>query len=98
MPNMTGAEYLADMLAGHGVGHVFMVPAVLRRTFAEMERRTSIKRIHTRPLISILSAAVLTATFVHAALAQSKKGGQPGCFERCIKKGIPAQKCSKNCR
>ncbi|OGA73512.1 MAG: hypothetical protein A3G81_05540 [Betaproteobacteria bacterium RIFCSPLOWO2_12_FULL_65_14] len=34
------------MLAGYGVSHVFMVPAVLRRTFAEMERRTSIKRIH----------------------------------------------------
>src|ERR1043166_1580575 len=41
-----GAEVLADMLAGYGVSHVFMVPAVLRRTFAEMERRTSISRIH----------------------------------------------------
>jgi acetolactate synthase I/II/III large subunit len=44
---MTGAECLAVMLAGYGVTHVFMVPAVLRRTFAEMERRTKIKRIHT---------------------------------------------------
>src|SRR3954466_15514324 len=44
---MTGAQCLADMLAGYGVSHVFMVPAVLRRTFAEMERRTSIARIHT---------------------------------------------------
>src|SRR5437764_8220551 len=44
---MTGAECLAEMLGGYGVTHVFMVPAVLRRTFAEMERRTSIKRIHT---------------------------------------------------
>ncbi|MFN2645638.1 MAG: thiamine pyrophosphate-binding protein [Burkholderiales bacterium] len=43
---MTGAQCLADMLAGYGVTHVFMVPAVLRRTFAEMERRTSIARIH----------------------------------------------------
>jgi acetolactate synthase-1/2/3 large subunit len=34
------------MLAGYEVSHVFMVPAVLRRTFAEMERRTQIKRIH----------------------------------------------------
>src|SRR5471030_2596816 len=41
-----GAQVLADMLAGYGVSHVFMVPAVLRRTFAEMERRTNIKRIH----------------------------------------------------
>src|SRR5881628_3347001 len=43
---MTGAQCLADMLKGYGVSHVFMVPAVLRRTFAEMERRTAIKRIH----------------------------------------------------
>jgi acetolactate synthase-1/2/3 large subunit len=42
----SGAQVLADMLAGYGVSHVFMVPAVLRRTFAEMERRTSISRIH----------------------------------------------------
>ena len=42
----TGAQLLADMLAGYEVSHVFMVPAVLRRTFAEMERRTRIKRIH----------------------------------------------------
>ena len=42
----TGAEVLADMLAGYGVTHVFMVPAVLRRTFAEMERRTKIARVH----------------------------------------------------
>jgi acetolactate synthase-1/2/3 large subunit len=44
---MTGAQVLAQMLQGYGVTHVFMVPAVLRRTFAEMERRTSIARIHT---------------------------------------------------
>jgi len=47
MPKINGAQCLADMLAGYGVTHVFMVPAVLRRTFAEMERRTKIKRIHT---------------------------------------------------
>jgi acetolactate synthase I/II/III large subunit len=41
-----GAEVLAEMLAGYGVTHVFMVPAVLRRTFAEMERRTQIARVH----------------------------------------------------
>ena len=44
---MTGAQCLAEMLGGYEVTHVFMVPAVLRRTFAEMERRTSIARIHT---------------------------------------------------
>src|SRR5438445_12237699 len=47
MARITGAQCLADMLQGYGVSHVFMVPAVLRRTFAEMERRTKIKRIHT---------------------------------------------------
>jgi acetolactate synthase I/II/III large subunit len=41
-----GAEVLADMMAAYGVTHVFMVPAVLRRTFAEMERRTKIARVH----------------------------------------------------
>ena len=41
---MLGAECLADMLKGYGVTHVFHVPAVLRRSFAEMERRTDIKR------------------------------------------------------
>jgi acetolactate synthase I/II/III large subunit len=33
-----GATALAEMLHGYGVTHVFMVPAVLRRTFAELER------------------------------------------------------------
>jgi len=43
---MSGAECLADMLKGYGVTHVFHVPAVLRTTYAEMERRTDIKRLH----------------------------------------------------
>src|ERR1700691_3360181 len=43
---MTGAQVMAEMLDAYGVTHVFMVPAVLRRSLAEMERRTSIKRIH----------------------------------------------------
>ena len=43
---MTGAQCLADMFKGYGVTHVFLVPAVLRTTFAEMERRTDIKRLH----------------------------------------------------
>src|SRR5206468_1883042 len=46
MAKISGAQCLADMLAGYGVSHVFMVPAVLRRSFAEMERRTQIARIH----------------------------------------------------
>ena len=47
MANMTGAQAIADMLQGYGVTHFFMVPAVLRRTFAEMERRTSIVPVRT---------------------------------------------------
>jgi acetolactate synthase I/II/III large subunit len=43
---MSGAQCLAEMLAAYGVTHVFMVPAVLRRTLAEMERGTAIARIH----------------------------------------------------
>ena len=43
---MTGARALARMLHAYGVTHVFMVPAVLRRTLAEMER-FGIQRIHT---------------------------------------------------
>jgi acetolactate synthase-1/2/3 large subunit len=43
---MTGAECLADMLNGYEVTHVFHVPAVLRKTFAMMESRTAIKRLH----------------------------------------------------
>jgi len=46
MTTMTGACCMAQTLAGYGVTHVFMVPAVLRRTMAEMERGTDIKCIH----------------------------------------------------
>jgi len=47
MAKTTGAQVLAEMLHGYDVSHVFMVPAVLRRTLAEMERRTKIARIQT---------------------------------------------------
>jgi acetolactate synthase I/II/III large subunit len=46
MAKQLGAEVFADMLKGYGVSYVFMVPAVVRRTFVEMERRTEINRIH----------------------------------------------------
>jgi acetolactate synthase-1/2/3 large subunit len=42
---ITGARALAEMLDGYGVTHLFHVPAVLRRTMAELERHTSIKRV-----------------------------------------------------
>jgi acetolactate synthase-1/2/3 large subunit len=71
----TGAEVLADMLAGYGVTHVFMVPAVLRRSFAEMERRTSIARIHTH---GEKSAAYMADGYARAS-------GRPGvCMAQVI--------------
>jgi len=70
-----GAEVLADMLAGYGVTHVFMVPAVLRRTFAEMERRTKIARIHTH---GEKSAAYMADGYARAS-------GRPGiCMAQVI--------------
>src|SRR5580704_8677317 len=75
MPRMTGAECLADMLQGYGVTHVFMVPAVLRQTFAEMERRTSIKRIHCH---GEKSAAYMADGYARAS-------GKPGvCMAQVI--------------
>jgi acetolactate synthase-1/2/3 large subunit len=70
-----GAEVLADMLAGYGVTHVFMVPAVLRRTFAEMERRTKIARVHTH---GEKSAAYMADGYARAS-------GKPGvCMAQVI--------------
>jgi acetolactate synthase-1/2/3 large subunit len=43
---MSGAECLADMFRGYDVTHIFHVPAVLRRSMVEIERRTDIKRLH----------------------------------------------------
>src|SRR5881398_3249034 len=75
MAKITGAQCLADMLAGYGVTHVFMVPAVLRRTFAEMERRTKIKRIHTH---CEKSAAYMADGYARAS-------GRPGiCMAQVI--------------
>src|SRR5882672_2086848 len=75
MAKMTGAQCLADMLAGYGVSHVFMVPAVLRRTFAEMETRTKIKRIHTH---GEKSAAYMADGYARAS-------GKPGvCMAQVI--------------
>ncbi|HXW23858.1 MAG TPA: thiamine pyrophosphate-binding protein [Xanthobacteraceae bacterium] len=75
MPKMTGAQALADMLQGYGVSHVFMVPAVLRRTMVEMERRTRIKRIHTH---GEKSAAYMADGYARAS-------GRPGvCMAQVI--------------
>src|SRR6202166_4507118 len=70
-----GAEVLADMLAGYGVTHVFMVPAVLRRTFVEMERRTKIARVHCH---GEKSAAYMADGYARAS-------GKPGiCMAQVI--------------
>ncbi len=71
----TGAEVLAEMLEGYGVTHIFMVPAVLRRTFAEMERRTKIARIHCH---GEKSAAYMADGYARAS-------GKPGiCMAQVI--------------
>jgi acetolactate synthase-1/2/3 large subunit len=46
MTTMSGARALAEMLDGYGTTHVFMVPAVLRRSMAELERRTNVTVVH----------------------------------------------------
>jgi acetolactate synthase I/II/III large subunit len=70
-----GAEVIAEMLAGYGVTHVFMVPAVLRRTFAEMERRTGIARVHCH---GEKSAAYMADGYARAS-------GKPGiCMAQVI--------------
>ena len=67
---ITGAQCLAEMLGGYGVTHVFMVPAVLRRTFAEMERRTS------QPQVSLAIAAISWAA-IHSRVSNAKPGASP---------------------
>jgi len=47
MAKLTGARVLADMMQGYGVTHFFVVPAVLRRTLVEIERRTKIVPVRT---------------------------------------------------
>src|SRR6202000_257882 len=74
---MTGAQCLADMLKGYGVTHVFHVPAVLRPTYAEMERRTDIKRLHVH---GEKSAAYMADGYARAS-------GRPGI---CMAQGIGA--------
>ncbi|MEA2903982.1 MAG: acetolactate synthase large subunit [Alphaproteobacteria bacterium] len=72
---MSGADCLADMLKGYGVTHVFHVPAVLRKTFAVMESRTDIKRLHVH---GEKSAAYMADGYARAS-------GRPGiCMAQVI--------------
>ena len=75
MVKRTGAEVLAEMLQGYGVTHVFMVPSVLRRTLAEMERRTTIRRVQVH---AEKSAAYMADGYARAS-------GRPGiCMAQVV--------------
>jgi acetolactate synthase-1/2/3 large subunit len=75
MPKMTGAQVMADMLKGYGISHIFMVPAVLRRTMVELELRTEIKRLHVH---SEKTAAYMADGYARAT-------GRPGvCMAQVI--------------
>jgi len=63
------------MLKGYGVTHVFMVPAILRRSLYEMEKRTDIKRLHIH---GEKSAAYMADGYARAS-------GRPGiCMAQVI--------------
>jgi len=63
------------MLEAYGVTHVFHVPAVLRKTFAVMETRTKIKRLHVH---GEKSAAYMADGYARAS-------GKPGiCMAQVI--------------
>ncbi len=71
---MTGARALAEMLNGYGVNHVFMVPAILRRTMVELER-FGVRRIQTH---GEKSAAYMADGYARMA-------GQPGvCMAQAV--------------
>src|SRR5476651_2232960 len=72
---MSGAECMADMLEAYEVTHVFHVPAVLRKTFAVMETRTKIKRLHVHS----------EATAAYMADGYARASGKPGvCMAQVV--------------
>ena len=64
MKKKTGAIILAELLKSFGITHIFMVPAVLRRTMVEIEKRTNIKRLHVH---SEKSAAYMADGYARAS-------------------------------
>ena len=75
MPKMKGYEAVTKMLDGYGVTHVFMVPAVLRRTMVELGEKTEIKRIHCHGEKSA----------VYMADGYARASGKPGiCMAQVI--------------
>jgi acetolactate synthase I/II/III large subunit len=65
----SGAQVVAEMLDGYGVTHVFMVPAILRRTMAELERRNS-------PIARIATHGEKSAAYMADGYARAS--GRPG--------------------
>ena len=75
MSKQTVAACMAEMLAGYGVSHVFYMPAVLRRMLVEIERRTSISRVHAH---SEAGAAYMADGYARAS-------GRPGvCMAQIV--------------
>ncbi len=66
---------MAEMLKGYGVTHIFHVPAVLRATMVELEKRTDIKRLHVHS----------EATAAYMADGYARATGKPGvCMAQVI--------------
>lgn len=75
MAKQLGAAALADMLEGYGVTHIFFLPAILRRMLREVERRTSITRVHAH---SEAGAAYMADGYARAT-------GRPGiCMAQIV--------------
>ncbi len=75
MPKLSGAQFIADSLAAHGVSHVFFVPAIMNHTLAELDLRTDIKRIMTHG----------EKAAVYMADGYARASGRPGvCFAQCV--------------
>ena len=75
MSKITGAQVMAEMLKGYGVTHIFHVPAVLRVTMVELEKRTDIKRLHVHS----------EATAAYMAGGYARATGKPGvCMAQVI--------------
>jgi acetolactate synthase-1/2/3 large subunit len=72
---MKGYEAATRMFEGYGVTHIFMVPAVLRRTMVELGEKTEIRRIHCH---GEKSAAYMADGYARAS-------GRPGiCMAQVI--------------
>nr|MDT0660725.1 thiamine pyrophosphate-binding protein [Micromonospora sp. DSM 115978] len=69
MTGRTGARVVADLLDGYGVTHLFLVPAILRRTLAELER-------HHPHISSVVTHGEKSAAYM--ADGYARVSGRPG--------------------